>query len=168
MKLSVVVRRIPLASSAAVPSQHVVRATPIVLSQVRYFATPAKPAATPAAGGKTAAKGADKAKGAAGGKKKGGKESKLGNTLTAGSTGFLVGEKIPIGIFKDSPDPVVKVDKDYPEWLWKVSDLPTLGDCIKLAEQDKADGKPPNKQLYKRIERLRNNAKIKAYNASQM
>ena len=125
----------------------------------RTFATPAKPAspagAPAAAGGgaKAPAKGAASAKGGA--KKKGGKESKMGNTLTAGSTGFAVGEKIPIGIMKEGQDPIVKSDKDYPTWLWKVHDMPTLTDCLRTLAKDAEEGKPPNVELVNRVNRLR-------------
>jgi hypothetical protein len=124
--------------------------------QLRSLATPAKPAASGATPAGKAA-GGDKGKQAGGGKKKGGKESKLGNTLTAGSTGFAVGEKIPIGIFKESPDPIVKKDNEYPTWLWKVMELPSLNDCKRLIAEDQKDGKIPNPYLFKRIWRLENN-----------
>jgi hypothetical protein len=123
--------------------------------QLRHFATPAKPAAAAPAGGKAPAKGGAAAKGGAG-KKKAGKESKLGNTLTAGSTGFAVGEKMPIGIFKEAQDPVVKQDKEYPDWLWKVHELPTLNDSIKIVAKEMEEGKV-NVQLAKRINRLKRN-----------
>jgi len=123
----------------------------------RALATPAKPAAaaTPAVagGGKAPAKGGAAA---AGKKKKVGKESKLGNTLTQGSTGFVVGEKIPIGIFKDGQDPTVKLDAEYPSWLWKVNELPTLSDCVKMVQKNDEEGRK-DITLITRMNRLNRN-----------
>jgi len=115
-------------------------------------AAPAKPAggAAPAAKGGKAAP----AKGGAAKGKKAGKESKLGTTVTPGSSGFAVGEKIPISILKESQDPVVKADKDYPEWLWKVAEVPTIADCTRILEEAEARGEK-NVAVAVRLQRLK-------------
>lgn len=36
-------------------------------------------------------------------------------------------ETVPCGILKNQPDPPLKADEEYPEWLWKLLDKqPTL------------------------------------------
>jgi len=45
-----------------------------------------------------------------------------------------VGDKVPIAIFKDQPEPVIKPDAAYPAWLATVDKLPTLGELVRARE----------------------------------
>lgn len=137
----------------SIASRSAFRPTPSLLTIRAFSAAIPAPAAKPAAaaGGKADAKKAAPAKGAKGKK---GKEGKLGNTLTNGPTGFASGEKVPIALTKDGADPVVKGDVDYPEWLWKVHDLPSLELLMKTKKQRTLD--PVEEKRRKQLTTCRN------------
>ena len=106
-----------------------------------FSTTPAKAAA----GGKAAAKD----------KKVKKKESKLGTTVSATSTGFAIGESMPISIMKDAKDPVVLKDAEYPDWLWtSVINLPTIADLQIRVQRDVKENKRPTLEDSGRLERL--------------
>jgi len=50
-----------------------------------------------------------------------------------------VGDKVPIAIFKDQPEPVIKPDADYPAWLATIDKLPTLGELVRARQTRDAD-----------------------------
>mmetsp|Transcript_4365 Transcript_4365/g.7455 ORF Transcript_4365/g.7455 Transcript_4365/m.7455 type:complete len:107 (+) Transcript_4365:93-413(+) len=50
---------------------------------------------------------------------------------------FEVGSPIPINFMKDSPDPVIKPDDEYPEWLFSLTEpLPTKRELVEMIEKD--------------------------------
>jgi hypothetical protein len=101
------------------------------------------------------------------GKGKKTKESKMGNTLTAdGRTGFVTGEKVPVNVFKDGKDPVVRPDGDYPFWLWtQVRELPTLKECETMMTKDRAEGFLPSLDVSQRYRKIKNLLLMRRRNA---
>ena len=91
------------------------------------------------------------------GKPKKVKESKMGKTTSSGPTGFALGEKVPINIFKDGSDPIIKADSEYPNWLFtKANRLPTLKECLEKMEKDRSEGFLPNPDISQRYNRIKN------------
>lgn len=53
------------------------------------------------------------------------------------SRGLKVGDKVPIAFVKDAPVPVIKEDKDYPSWLFTLTDkLSSKNALIARAQKD--------------------------------
>lgn len=101
------------------------------------------------------------------GKPKKAKESKMGNTLTAdGRTGFFLGEQVPINIYKEGKDPVVKTDGDYPAWLFsQVTRLPTLTECVQIMQKDRLEGFLPSRDISQRYRKIKNLLVMRKRNA---
>lgn len=97
----------------------------------------------------------------AGDPKKKVRESKFGSTTTVGGTGLKTGEKIPIAILKDAPDPIAKSDDQYPDWLWtQVLDLPTLEECRVKCDEAIAQGLLPPLFYSQRYETLKRRVSV--------
>lgn len=67
--------------------------------------------------------------------------------------GLKVGDKVPIAFVKDAPVPVIKDDKDYPAWLFTLTDkLPSKNALIARAQKEGIKSLTPSEM--KRTKRL--------------
>ena len=82
---------------------------------------------------------------------------------------FKVGDEIPISFMKDEPNPVIKEDSEYPDWLFTLADKekPNNWSKAKLMKKIKEEGvESLTPQQMMRAKRLITLEKIKENNLS--
>ena len=85
-----------------------------------------------------------------------------------------VGDKIPIAIYKDVGEPVIKPDAAYPPWLKQIASMPTISDLERARARRRAAWQPgshPTPEGFamdKRYLRLKMREKIRGDNAKSL
>eukprot|EP01031_Cornospumella_fuschlensis_P042722 gene42722-52202_t len=78
-----------------------------------------------------------------------------------------VGDAVPVNFMKDEKPPLVKEDKEYPEWLKTIGKkLPTKQELMAKLEQDGVTSL--SLEEARRLKRLITLEQIKTYNLSQV